>query len=295
MNPAGPPKNELNDSVFLCDLLPEWNRAEDEVVMLQVLRGYFDDSADEQRKRFSAVGGLIGPSGAWFEFDTNWSVATYDLKGPFHSTDCDCNPPRGVFAGWKKDKCDGLMKTLIKIIHSSKLMGYGSIVPIPEYRSIFPGSDEYDPYFLALKHTIINMAHIASNANDDPELARRGSVRVSIVHEDGPTSARAYQIYTELKSVSSWPDAQNLIGFTHADKNLCALQGADLIAREAFKHADNTGLRPTRRPVKSLKRRIAFHIWNRPCLEYLKAHGGPNNLEVLTDWVDKELSAPRNR
>ena len=76
---------------------------DEDVDLVTIVRGYFDDSADDKRKRFSAVGGLIGGAGQWEEFDKRWAVATYELTEPFHSTDCDSNPPRGGFKGWKKE------------------------------------------------------------------------------------------------------------------------------------------------------------------------------------------------
>ena len=57
--------------------------------LAMVLKGYFDDSGDDKRKRFSAVGGLVGGPPQWSHFEKRWSVATYDLKEPFHATDCE--------------------------------------------------------------------------------------------------------------------------------------------------------------------------------------------------------------
>jgi hypothetical protein len=71
-----------------------------------------------------------------------------------------------------------------------------------------------------------------------------------------------------------------------------ALQAADLIAREAFKHADNWGVRKTRKPVKRLQDRICFIMWTRPCLEYLREHGGPHNSNTLANWGQNGEAAP---
>ena len=167
------------------------------------------------------------------------------------------------------------------------------MIPIQEYHSVFPGSGEYDPYFLALKHMLINMAYIGAMMT---ERARRHAIiGIKIWHEESPaTTAGAFQTYGELKALKKWEDGNYLSGFAVANKKLMALQGADLLAREAFKHADNLGIRPTRRPVKALKNRINFHLWNRECLEYLRSSGGPSNLEALTMWGHKKVGdAPR--
>jgi hypothetical protein len=246
-----------------------------------VIRGYFDDSADNKRQRFAAVGGLVGAPVQWLEFERNWNVATYELPGPFHSVDCDCNPPRGVFAGWDKRKADSFMKKLVGIIDKTRLLGLGMVVPIAEYHEVFPGSAEDAPYFLALRHAIVNMARIGADlARTYPE-----AIGVKMWHEQSrDTSAEAFRIYQELQQISEWPDAKYLQGFAVGSKSLVPLQGADLMAREMFKHADNMGVRPTRRPVLALKNRTSFHLWDRKCLEYLKANGGPTNLRTLTEW-----------
>jgi hypothetical protein len=123
-----------------------------------VLRGYFDDSGDNKRESFSAVGGLVGQPDRWSQFEMCWSAATYDLSEPFHSTDCEAQ--RGCCEGWTIDNCNALMKTLTAIIKETRLGAFGAVVPVAEYRSVFPDSKEYDPYFLALKQTIINMAYL---------------------------------------------------------------------------------------------------------------------------------------
>ncbi len=169
------------------------------------------------------------------------------------------------------------MKRLTAIIGKTRLGAFGAVVPITDYRAVFPNSKEHDPYFLALKQTIINMAYLCRLAE-----ASGSADSVTICHEDGETFSVANQIYHDLKRTAAWIDSQYLIGFSRGDKCISALQGADLIAREAFKHADNLGKRKTRRPVKALHEGTSFHLWTRKSLEYLRDKGGPDNLEALT-------------
>jgi hypothetical protein len=242
------------------------------------LRAYFDDSGDEKHQRFAAIGGLIAGSRPWTVFDTHWSVATYDLKGPFHATDCEAR--RGVFAGWSLEQSNAMMKKLVGIIRLSRVMTFGAIVPIPDYRAVFPNSDPDDPYFLAFKQAIINMARVG--ADIDQHTLQEVGMRVVI--EDGDSSSGAFDIWHQLRRIESWEHAKYLSGFGTGTKGLMALQGADLMAREAFKHADNLGVRKVRKPVKALQDRISFHLWTRECLEYLRAKGGPQNLDALINW-----------
>jgi hypothetical protein len=252
--------------------------------LVMLVKAYFDDSADDQRNRFCAVGGLIGNTTQWDVFDNYWGISTSGIPGHFHATDCDCNPPRGVFNGWTKPQCDDLMAALVKIIGMCHLSGFGSVVPVPEFRAVFPGCSEYDPLYRELKHTIINMASIGARIASSSTFRSDG---IQLWLEDGDTTVESVRIYQALKAVDGWEHRSFLKGFSTADKSVMALQGADLIAREAFKHADNRGVRRTRRPVQEMKSRMSFHVWNRECLEYLRDNGGPDNLRALTTWPNK--------
>jgi hypothetical protein len=254
--------------------------------LAMVLRGYFDDSGDPDRKRFAVVGGLIGGPPQWEDFDKHWNIATYELPEPFHSTDCEAR--RGCCEGWSVEKSAKLMKQLTGIIARTRLGAFGAVVPITDYRAVFPASQEYDPYFLALKQAIINMAYIGRLS------AMQGTLdSITICLEDGDTSGSALQIYHDLKSMPDWVDAKYLAGFSLGDKRLAGLQGADLIAREAFKHADNQGKRKTRKTVKAIHKGASFHLWTRAALEYLRDHGGPDDLKSLTTWGQRGDSIPQ--
>ena len=251
-----------------------------------VLKGFFDDSGDDKKKRFSVVGGLVGSPIQWSYLEKDWSVATYDLKEPFHATDCEAQ--RGCCEGWPVHKTTALMKKLTGIIESRRLCGFASIVPVEDYRAVFPKSGKHDPYFLALKQTIINMGYICRLS------ALSGYLdSVTICHEDGPTSPAAFQIYHDFKNLAGWDDSKYLVGFSVGDKRLCSLQAADLIAREAFKHPDNIGVRKPRKPLVTLHKRSSFHVWTRAALEHLKAKGGQDNLKALTEWAQTGEQVPQ--
>jgi hypothetical protein len=208
-----------------------------------------------------------------------WSSATKGLTEPFRSTDCETQ--HGQFEGWQKADCDALMKSLVRAILSAYVFGVGSIVPVEDYRAMFPDAGEYDPYFLALKHTLINMAKVGAG----PPYDWLGDMDVRIVCEDSDTtSSGAFRVYQELKAFPGWTWGRALAGFSTVSKKLMALQAADMVAREAYKHAANLGERKTRKPVKVLNERLSFHLWTRETLEFLRDNGGPSNLDALTNW-----------
>jgi len=246
-----------------------------------MLFSYFDDSSDERRKKYFAAGGLIGGEDQWFTFDLRWLDATRELKKPFRSTECECN--HGQFKHWSKTKCNALMDKLVTVIRFYRLSGFASIVPIDEYRRVFPKSEEFDPYYLGVAHTIVNMGVIGYNIHHD----------VKLWFEDNPsTKPSTNRIYDGLKAVKGWNPATRLRGIDFDGKELCPLQAADLVAREAFKHIDNLGIRPTRIPVKRMGDSLSFIVWNKATLEYLRDNGGPNNLELLTHWGKQGKKVP---
>jgi len=234
---------------------------------------YFDDSSDKRREKYFAAGGLIGGVEQWAQFDLRWAYSTRELEDPFRSTDCECG--HGQFADWEKPKRDALMGELVGIIREFGLHAFASIIPISEYRKVFPDATEFDPYYLAVAHTIINMAVIGERIGHGMKLWFENNQN---------TSGSTFAIYNNLRNVKTWSAAQNLQNIDFGDKRLRPLQAADLVAREAFKHIDNLGMRPTRKPTERLKEHLAFILWTRETLEYLRTHNGPMNYDLLTSW-----------
>jgi hypothetical protein len=117
---------------------------------------------------------------------------------------------------------------------------------------------------------------------------------VKLWFEDSDTtSPSTFRIYQALRKLKTWPPASRLSNIDFGGKELCPLQAADLVAREAFKHISNLGVRPTRIPAKRMGDRLNFVVWNRETLEYLRDHGGPTNLELLTSWGDQGEKVPQ--
>ena len=244
-----------------------------------MLECYFDDSADPRRAKYYACGGLIGGSGQWDWLDGRWSHETRDLKKPFRSTECECQ--HGQFTNCPKPQCDDLMARLVGVVKECDLHGFASIVPVQDYRAAFPGCGEHDAFYLAVTQTIMCMADIANNLNED----------AGLWFEDSSVYPTIAEIYRTIKQ-SNWRLTSRLRSIDRDTKELRPLQSADLVAREAFKHIDNYGVRPTRKPVRELKENLYFIVWNAPALKYLAEHGGRTNIEFLATW-DTRPDAPR--
>ena len=233
---------------------------------------YFDDSSDKRREKYFAAGGLIGGEEQWSTFDLRWLDETRELTEPFRSTDCEGG--HGHFKTWDKPKRDELMDRLVGLIRWYQLSAFASIVPIADYRAVFPEATEFEPYYLAVTHAIINMAVVGFRAKQ----------AVKLWFELGPRSGKTAEIFYSLHAQKNWDASSYLSGIGQESKELCPLQAADIVAREAFKHMDNLGARPTRIPTKRMKDKLSYIVWNEETLTYLRDLGGPHNLDLLTSW-----------
>jgi hypothetical protein len=243
------------------------------------VHGYFDDSGDGNGTRITSIGGLVGLPEQWEKFDKRWKKAAKKLNGPFHATDCEAL--RGCCDGWAVSNRNELMDQLVTTILDCGVRCFGIVVPIQEYCAVFPNAKKLDPYFLAFRHMVANMAIIGEQSR---VLGRNDEINVC--HESGNANSRLGEIFQEFLDFKEWENTRYLQGMYVGRKNLAGLQGADLVARETFKFADNQGKDlGIRIPVKRLHGRITFFPWNRECLERLKSYGGPESLKGLIDCM----------
>ena len=272
----------LGDEYAFSEASRGHRRSEDAGALHAMMECYFDDSSDGQHGKYYACGGLLGSSDHWDSFDMIWSHATHGLKEPFRAADCECG--YGQFSDpeeWPKPKRDALMARLTGIIDWRKLYGFASIVPIKAYEDAFPKCGEYDGLLLASTQAIMNMAHIAHQMRKD----------ASVWFESGPRIGTVGNIFHSVRALKSWSPSSYLRRFTAETKKIRPLQAADFVAREAYKHMDNRGLRATRKPVLRLKDVLCFIVWTAEALEYLARNGGRENLELLAEWDARK--APR--
>jgi hypothetical protein len=173
------------------------------------------------------------------------------------------------------------MDQIVTTILDCGVRSFGIVVPIQEYCAVFPNAKKFDPYLLAFRHMVANMAIVGEQAE---ALGRQDEI--FIVIESGPTNARVTEIFDQFVAMKEWRNSKYLQGLSFNTKHHLGLQGADLVARETFKFVDNQGKDlGIRIPVKRLHGRITFFPWNRECLERLKSYGGPESLKGLIDCM----------
>jgi len=233
---------------------------------------YFDDSSDDRRAKYYACGGLLGSQEQWDFFDILWHTHTHSLKEPFRAANCEGG--HGQFEDWPKPMRDDLMARLVNVIYGVRLFGFASVVPVAEFECVFPSLGKERAFGLAATQAIFNAAHIADRVGMDVHLwFEQGQIGIV---------SSAYESVRML----NWKPAQRLRGISFDTKHLRPLQGADLIAREAYKHMDNLGVRPTRIPIHEMWENLFFMLWTEGSLRYVAAQGWPENPECLAKFSD---------
>jgi hypothetical protein len=249
--------------------------------------GYMDDSSDGYRADYFVSGGVVASEERWTKsrpsdlkaFHVDWmsALALRQVDGPFHSADCASR--RGAFVGWEKEDCNALMRNLVDIIVDHGISGFASIVPIKTYKQVFPRAKTYDPYYLAVRHTLVILSEIGQMEKDSYGF---GGMKCWFEYsrDTKPTIER---IYEDLKNVKTWKPANSLKETANFEgKEVVPLQSADMVAREAFRRY----MYPTQssKQTEQMKSQLNFACWNLATLEYLRDHGGPNDMEAFTNW-----------
>ncbi len=106
--------------------------------------------------QYAACGGIIGDEFNLTVTENLWVQATKHLTEPFRSIDCECS--LGQFKDVFKPECNALMANLVGILcqPSIRAGAIGVVVPIEEYKSVFPSALRNDPYKLALRLALVN-------------------------------------------------------------------------------------------------------------------------------------------
>lgn len=241
-----------------------------------VARVYLDESADEKRERFFAVGGFVGVDLYWDTLELLWIDRTRGLKEPFHSAECECG--HGQFKGWPKPDRDQLIADLVTIVRQSKIGGVGFFCPIPAYAEVFNSYGEYDAYYFCLKATMVYIA------NESDQSKHNVDSKFLIEENRATNPGKAYK---DIKAVSPWKAARRMVGFEEGSKRIIGLQAADLMARESFKLIDNRGTkRGIRKPLLRLQDRVRIFGWSRDGLEELRDKYGSDDRSLVRCITD---------
>jgi hypothetical protein len=131
------------------------------IIMAFDVRGYFDESQDKQEK-VHAIGGFVGPADEWEELQDKW-IARVKPTGvkAFHFADCE-EPGYGEFSvkkGWKIEDRKQLIKDIIQILCSQKVLMLGCGIILDDYKKVQNGQQGKDRWHFAFQAVLLEAAH----------------------------------------------------------------------------------------------------------------------------------------
>jgi hypothetical protein len=226
-----------------------------------VLTVFGDESHDETKQRVFAVGGLIGREQEWDAIVKPWKAITGGRD--FHAADCESD--HGDFTSTDHRDNQRLYARLVKLLASTKLMGFGVAIDLAEYHAIFPELPEDQPYYLCFHDVVKYFAEIGY-LSLPPE-------KVDFTFDRNlEREYNATYLYDYMVKLPEWrfrPYINEKVSFT--TRKEVGIQASDLVAREAMKHLDNQ-IGPKRRlPRASIRalgqtKRFKFHFYIRKSL-----------------------------
>jgi hypothetical protein len=208
---------------------------------MAVLKFQCDESYDNKR-RCMVVAGWIGELSEWRRLENQWSrcIDRHNARNKpnqqiarFHAT--ELNGFKAEFSNWNADMSRSLTADLVKLINRRNLKLVAAGIDIDAIEAEFPERKNVkmeSAYGLCIKQVMISLGHILREHCSDSQ--------VVFVFESSQWDDHALAAYNQMVQDPRWQDRrlfQSASALTWKDS--IGLQGADLIAYEAFKSIYN--------------------------------------------------------
>jgi hypothetical protein len=198
------------------------------------LKAYFDDSGTHASSAVAVVGGLMGSSEQWLEFEYLWSAKlAAPLPGKpalrkFHLV--DCNAGGGYFIDYKLAERDLLIHDFRQIIIDCKLISFAAAVDRKAWDELILGASR-DRLGDGLAYCVDNCVQETikvANGHKDGD-------RIAIVFDRGMWAPFLEQITKPYTYPLGRPQVVSITALSVQD--CLPLQGADIVATENYYHA----------------------------------------------------------
>jgi hypothetical protein len=199
---------------------------------------FLDDSGDEKKQRFIAVGSLLGDKAAWNDFNKSWRKALHAppliehfhykefivLDGQFRQFRDKIKWPKPTGSEAANEK----RQVLEDVILNSSLCSHGLVVDVPGYirvRNTAPNAKLFlgkDPWGYAIQEVALEITRAIIGPNP--------KAQVSYVSDDSSSAPEYTKAYINFKEKNP-KIAKSMLGLSHLpDEQWYGLQAADLIA-----------------------------------------------------------------
>lgn len=227
------------------------------------ITAYFDESQDGIQSHVFALAGWTAWNIEWDLFEPKWNAVLAAHQVPeLHMREYESS--WGFFRGWGPDRKIPLLSALIDTFEQSAVapshgpIGFWSAVPLQDYKQYVRGRPlkwEDDPAFLCFLYCLKRILPFTVGTPVD--------VQVDFVFDQKPElEQRMHAIYHQVQRLPDFAAFRHRFGSLRfaSRRASAALQAADLLAYECYKHTANalTGFpRSQRKSVLRLAPRLA--------------------------------------
>ena len=221
-------------------------------LVVTALNELYADVSGSKDKTFVVAGAYLAGRPRWREFRRAWRAILKEANvEAFHAT--DFNLCQGEFVSWKGDaeRQAAFSKRFTGCASRRTALGVGFGLPRVAYNEVLEetlrGFHRPDARVSPEAYAIMNcLSHV------DRVATERGlNERLAVILENGGGSGDAVAILNMLKETGEpWTD--RYVSFTTMPKSEHALQAADLLAYECWKHVTRTNQPDGRPPRKSM-------------------------------------------
>jgi len=207
-----------------------------------IIACFIDESGNQD---VFAMGCVISTEDKWLRFDREWTRALAEFRVPYLHMRELVPRPKGPYAGWSREESDALLKKLVWVFKNHIIAWCGVTIDVKAYYahvSTDKHAKKRNPYSHAFQSCISSVLIYCQT------FKLPGAI--GIVLDGGkipPVHAAGY--FEAFKTIKEIPNnAQLGVLLIGDDKKNNALQAADLLAHEVYKHAAGY----TRRSFSSL-------------------------------------------
>ncbi len=228
------------------------------------ITAYFDESYDREHSHVFALAGWTAWNVEWDLFDSIWRtvLAKYGIAD-LHMRDYES--AWGEYKGWDRNRRIELLSALIDAFVESAAppstgpVGFWSALPLKDYERCVSGRPlkwEDHPSFVCFVHCLNRMLPFTRGTPEE--------VKIDFVFDCNPKlEERTRAIFSQLRILPDFDEFHDRFGGIHfaSRRDTPALQAADLLAYESYKHVVNAFAdfpRPQRKSLARLTSRIVY-------------------------------------